>query len=285
MRPAAPRANAIQSLRLGRRCGFGRTAVPTASTFDRVDDHVGHVGTGDDGSHPGPRGDLGGGELARHSPAAACGTGSAGDGLERGVDLDDLLDQRRVLVEAGIGGEQPGGVGEQHEHVGLHEVRHERGEPVVVAVADLVVGHGVVLVDDGNHPEIEQAAQGVARVQVLRAHAEVVRGEQHLAREEPVPAQDPADARHEQRLPDRGDGLEDTDVGGAGGQAERGEAGRRSRPSDTSTTWCPRSRASATSAHSLASATSSGSPVSDVIDDDPTFTTAVRAGLAVGGIR
>ena len=76
----------------------------------------------------------------------------------------------------------------------LHEVRHERGETVVVAVADLVVGDGVVLVDDRDDAEVEQAAQRVAGVQVLRAHAEVVRREQHLAGEEPVRAQDPADA-------------------------------------------------------------------------------------------
>ena len=68
---------------------------------------------------------------------------------------------------AGIGGEQPGGVGEQHEQVGAHEVRHQRGEPVVVAVADLVVGDGVVLVDHRDDPEVEQPAQRLAGVQVL----------------------------------------------------------------------------------------------------------------------
>ena len=108
--------------------------------------------------------------------------GAARDRLERGVDLDDLLDERRLGVEARVGGEQAAGVGEQDEQVGADEVRHERGEPVVVAVADLVVGDGVVLVDDGHDAELEQSLHRLAGVEVLRAVAEVVRGEEHLAR-------------------------------------------------------------------------------------------------------
>ena len=45
--------------------------------------------------------------------------GAAGQGLELVVDLDDLLDERRRRVEPGVGGEQPGGVGEQHQQVGV----------------------------------------------------------------------------------------------------------------------------------------------------------------------
>ena len=71
------------------------------------------------------------------------------------------------------------------------------------------------------------------------------------------------------------------------GRMARPRAGRpvAIAPEDTSTTWCPRSRAAASSPHSLASATSSGSPESDVIDDDPTFTTAVSPVPAVPAIR
>ena len=90
----------------------------------------------------------------------------------------------------GIGGEEPGGVGEQHQHVGGDEVRHERGEAVVVAVADLVVGDGVVLVDDRDHAEVEEAPHRLARVEVLRRDAEVVGREQHLAGDETVLAED-----------------------------------------------------------------------------------------------
>ena len=51
-------------------------------------------------------------------------------------------------VEPGVGGEQAGRVGEQHQQVGADQVGDERGQAVVVAEADLVVGDGVVLVDD-----------------------------------------------------------------------------------------------------------------------------------------
>ena len=50
------------------------------------------------------------------------------------------LDQQGVVVEPRVGGEQPVEVGEQHQHVGADEVGDERGDAVVVAVADLVVG-------------------------------------------------------------------------------------------------------------------------------------------------
>ena len=102
----------------------------------------------------------------------------------------------------------------------------QRGEAVVVAEADLVVGDGVVLVDDRHHAEVEQAPQRLARVQVLRAHAEVVRREQHLAGDEPVRAEDRAEALHQARLADRGDRLQRADVGRARrSMPERGQAG------------------------------------------------------------
>ena len=115
--------------------------------------------------------------------------------------------------------------------VGADEVRDQRGEPVVVAVADLVVGDGVVLVDDGDDTEVEEAPQRLARVEVLRAHTEVVGREQHLAGEQPVPAEDRAEALDQPRLADRRDRLERPDVGGAHVQPERRAGRRRSRPS------------------------------------------------------
>ena len=76
--------------------------------------------------------------------------------LERVVDLDDLLDERGLGVEAGVAGEQAGLVGEQHQQVGADQVGDEGGHAVVVAEADLVVRDGVVLVDDRHHAQLEQ---------------------------------------------------------------------------------------------------------------------------------
>ena len=80
------------------------------------------------------------------------------------------------------------------EEVGADQVGDEGGEAVVVAVADLVVGHRVVLVDDRHGAEVEEAAQGLAGVEVLGAVDEVVGGEQHLAGHQAVGGQDGAEA-------------------------------------------------------------------------------------------
>ena len=111
-------------------------------------------------------------------------------------------------VETGIGGEEAGGVCEQHEQVGVDEVGHQRGETVVVAEADLVVGDRVVLVDDGQHPEVEQTLQGGPGVEVLLADDEVEGGEQHLPGDEAVLGEHPVVDPHQPALADRGHRLE-----------------------------------------------------------------------------
>ena len=91
-------------------------------------------------------------------------------------------------VDARVGGEQARRVGEQDEHVGGDEVGDEGGDAVVVAEADLVVGDGVVLVDDRHAAELEQADERLAGVEVLAAVDEVVRVEQHLRADHAVVA-------------------------------------------------------------------------------------------------
>ena len=71
-------------------------------------------------------------------------------------------------------------VGQQHQHVGAHQMRDERGEPVVVAEADLVGGDRVVLVDDRDDAERQQPVERALRVAVVRAAYDVVGGQQHL---------------------------------------------------------------------------------------------------------
>ena len=120
------------------------------------------------------------------------------------------------------------------------EVRHERGEPVVVAVADLVVGDGVVLVDDRAHAEVEQALQRLARVEVLRCACTKSYGVSSTwPATQPVRAEHRADALHQQGLADRGDRLQRADVGRAAWSARARASRPRSRPSITSTTSWP----------------------------------------------
>ena len=68
----------------------------------------------------------------------------------------------------------------------LDEVGDERGDAVVVAEADLVVGDGVVLVDDRHAAELEQPGQRSAGVEVLAPAHEVVRDEEHLRGDDAV---------------------------------------------------------------------------------------------------
>ena len=133
-----------------------------------------------------------------------------------------------VRVEPGIGGEHAGRVGEQHEDVGVDEVGHERGQPVVVAEPDLVVGDGVVLVHDRHHPELEQAPQRAPRLQVLAALHEVERGDQHLPGDQAVAGELVAVHLHQPALAHRGHRLQgDRVTRPLARRRDRGRAARR----------------------------------------------------------
>ncbi len=93
---------------------------------------------------------------------------------------------------------------------------HERGESVVVAEADLVVGDGIVLVDDRDDAELEQAIDGAAGVQVLLADAEVERREQHLSRDDSEVGEGLLVHAHQPALADSRDRLQRLLVAGTG---------------------------------------------------------------------
>ena len=112
-----PELAAGQALVAGLHDGADAPSPATAPAMTPV-----AAGVGDHGPDPGPGGDLGRGELRGHATAPPAAPGRAGQRLDLLVDLDDLLDQRGRLVEPGIGGEQAGRVGEQHEQVGAEEV-------------------------------------------------------------------------------------------------------------------------------------------------------------------
>ncbi len=194
----------------------------------RVDEHRVTGGGRDHRAHPRPRRDLGRRQLGGHAAAAPGRARAPGPLLELVIDLDDLLDERGAGVEAGIGGEHAGRVGEQHERVGADEVGHQGGQAVVVAEADLVVGDGVVLVHDGHHAQLEQAQQRAAGLEVLAPLHEVERGQQHLAGHQVVGAERVVVDLHQPALTHRRDRLQGDRVTGsaAAAQAERGQPGR-----------------------------------------------------------
>ncbi len=148
------------------------------------------------------------------------------------VDLDHLLDQGAGIGPARVLGEQPGGVGQQHQQLGTDQVGDQGGQAVVVAEADLLVGHGVVLVDHRHHAQLQQPGQGLSGMEVLAAVDEVQRGQQHLAGRQSVPIERFAPHLHQPVLPHGGHRLQGGQVGGTGpargqGAPSRGDGPRR----------------------------------------------------------
>ncbi len=213
--PAVCAAKAIHSLRAVRLRRRASKRVPTGSPAAAAAEHAGTGRVGDHRRNARPRGDPGRLQLARHSatpPTTAAVSG--GDRQQRVVDAD-LADQLGSGVVPGVGGVQPVEVREQDEKGRPHVVRHQRGETVVVAIADLVGRDRVVLVDDGHGAERQQTRERAPGVEVLPAVDEVVGNEQRLGGDETVFGEGVVPAAHQPGLPGGGDRLQGGDVGGA----------------------------------------------------------------------
>ena len=161
----APRAKAIHSLRAeSRRSPGPEHRAHAGLAGQRRRQHAGSPGVGDHRLDPRPGGDLGRRQLRGHAAAAHAAARAAGQALELLVDLDDLLDERRLGVAPRVGGEQarrcrsaaPGARAPTRWATSARQ-------PVVVAEADLLVGHGVVLVDDRHHAEVDAGGRSVPR--------------------------------------------------------------------------------------------------------------------------
>ena len=83
-------------------------------------------------------------------------------------------------VAARIAGVEAVDVGQQHQRVGRDHLGDARAEAIVVAEADLVGRHRVVLVDHRHGAQPEQRAHGLARVEIAAALLGIVERQQHL---------------------------------------------------------------------------------------------------------
>ena len=117
-------------------------------------------------------------------------------------------------------------VAEQDQCVGMHQVRDQRGQPVVVAEPDLVGRDRVVLVDHRHDAELEQPPEGLVSVAVVTVPGDVVDGEQHLTDLEAVPPEAMRVVPHQQALTHRRRRLLGGEILRTRLQAERGQAGR-----------------------------------------------------------
>jgi len=121
---------------------------------------------------PGGRRELCGCNLALHATLA----GGAARAEHRRPRGRSLCDHRLVRTEHSLDGR------EEHEQLRAHEDPNLRRERVVVAEGDLVGRRSVVLVHDGHDADALQLVEGVARVDVGAAVADLGGGEQHLRR-------------------------------------------------------------------------------------------------------
>ncbi len=147
-------------------------------------------------------------QLGLHSAAPQGAGTAAGHRIELRIIGTRLVDQLGIGIVARIGVEHPVAIGKDHQQVGLDQVGHQCRQGVVVAEADLVGDHRVVLVDHRDHAQLDQGPQGAAGVQVALAVGEVVMGQQHLGGLQAMQGEAGLPGLHQPHLPHRGGGLE-----------------------------------------------------------------------------
>ncbi len=123
---------------------------------------------------------AGGTNLGDHAAAGYPRAGAAGHGFKAAIIRAPFADQGGGGVETRIGAVEAFLVGKNDQGLGFDQVGYQRTEGVVVAKLDFIGDHGVVLVDDGHHIEVEQGLQGRARIEVARAVRHIVMGQQYL---------------------------------------------------------------------------------------------------------
>ena len=150
-----------------------------------------------------------GGELGRHAARAESRLGIRA-GRHRvmfGGQLVEPGNMRCLRVRARVRRVEAVNIRQEHQHIRAHHLGDARGQPVIVAIADLVGRDGVILVDDRNRPDFQQGLQRRAGVQPAAAVFRVAEGEQGLADGDIMRLESPADGRHQAQLADGRGGL------------------------------------------------------------------------------
>ena len=119
-----------------------------------------------------------------------------------------------------ISGVEPVNVREDHVEVSRDEPRYDGAEHVVVAEGELGHGDGVVLVHDRHGPKLDEAHEGVPRVEIRLAVHHVPAGEQDLATRNAPLGKYVRVGLRKLSLASRGAGLKRHDVGRPRGKAQ-----------------------------------------------------------------
>ena len=125
-------------------------------------------------------------DLGDHAARADDASRVPRDAHDALVDAFDALDQVRAFDLRRVRVVEPVDIRENHHKLRLDKARHERRERVVVAKANLLDRHRVVLVHDGNDPHLKQAGKRVARMEISRAVGSVSPGQKYKGRGNPM---------------------------------------------------------------------------------------------------
>ena len=222
--PAGFKVPAIHCLRVASGVEDGTNQVQRAPSSMRLQRMLGGA-LGDAQMTARAHGDLGRGDLGLHAARTHLAADPARHRLDCGGDLEHPGNEFGVRVLVGIGGVQAVDVRQQHQTIGAHHLRHARGQPVVVAVADLGGRHGVVFVDHRHRAQRQQRVQRAARIQIAAALLGIAEGQQDLRHRDLVGVQQFLVGVRETNLPDRGRRLALLELEFAGAQV-RGAVGR-----------------------------------------------------------
>ena len=119
-------------------------------------------------------------QLAYHAPRPQGPGALPGRGFEVGVGGVQERQQGGLRVLPGVTGVKAFGVGEEDQKVCFHQVGDEGRQVVVVPELQLVGGHRVVFVDDGDHPPLQQRKQGIFGVDETLPGRQVITGQKYL---------------------------------------------------------------------------------------------------------
>ena len=173
---------------------------------DTADDAV-FTARGDDHVHIGCRGNGRGLYLSVHAARTHAGPSVAGDFIDVLVDVVDDRDDFGIIMGPRIVRVEAIDIGQEDEQVGVDEAADHSRQRVVVADFVFIDGDDVVFIDDGNDAHVEHRQQGVAGVHELAPVLGIHAGQQDLADDLAVFAEEPFIRMHEDALADGGEGL------------------------------------------------------------------------------
>ena len=188
------------------RCAVRTQQGTHGLAVEQAQQHIVLTPAGDPGRGTGTCGQRGRTELGAHATATER-TARTCHRIERRISRATFADQLRARVEAGIGAEQTGLIGQDDQQLRLHQVGDQPGQRIVVTESNLVRGDRVVLVHDRHHIVSQQHAEGAARIEVAPPVRHILVGQEDLRRVRAVAPEGALIDLHQPHLPDRSQRL------------------------------------------------------------------------------